>query len=881
MKKLMTVLASAATALFAFGDGDTPTFSPHGTGFEVGYTEQDRVFNPQNDDSNSDAGSKYWFSTAAAGEVGDISNHADSVSFPSVPDMYSTDTDNHQYLHIDASAPLFRSAVANTQSGSFTGVAIDDGIYLDTLVQFTAADDEFQDGSLQDGDKIAISYVEHEDDVTTDENEAWTNFVIRAGYIGANEITQKNYKAKLPDGAAFNKDSWHRLTVRTVPNIDTKGNVGFVVYVDQVALVYADANETIGTGVTLAGVAATVPTSVFPSAVAAGGTGGSTISAASFSGTGAIDDVVITKDMPNFIKENSLVRIAITLGTGVTGVTVTTNSVAVDADATSTEAMKVFLLAPETASFGLKGIYETGYSNLTAVFADGDTTSRFADGTVTFEGASLALTVKASRNNFNVFGKNDVAISGTYETLSQALAAEGVAKIQLAYDYDVAANEGANFAGYTIASDIVLDLAGKTINGGSSNARCLFAATANGSLIVINSVDSDNGKIVYGGSAGVFDGNVGEITIGSKAVTDYGPVIDGPAFGLKGYIWSIYTGKFLASVNTTSGGEFVCSTEDADAGIDVVDSDSTVKLVSGYWVVTPGDTPQPTTYTVTVTPTANATYAAVIGETAVTFTENVATVNEGSTVVITATASTGYTYTGVEATGWTIAQDGATATYTISSIAAAAAVVIPAPTPVETPTTFALTTTGGANAVVTTDPVDVSALTVATEVTITATPNTGYTYTGVTLSDNWSLNSETGVISKTLTVSEDTEVAVPNAVSAGGKTYPSYIDESAKKSYDEWAQYAGILTDEAFADADKNNLEAYLLNCKLDEVAAAKAAFKFTSISYDAEQSKWVTTTTTSYNDRAYNGTVEVKSYSDVGCKTPSENGSFFKAELK
>ena len=60
----------------------------------------------------------------------------------------------------------------------------------------------------------------------------------------------------------------------------------------------------------------------------------------------------------------------------------------------------------------------------------------------------------------------------------------------------------------------------------------------------------------------------------------------------------------------------------------------------------------------------------------------------------------------------------------------------------------------------------------------------------------------------------------------------------------------------------------------------AKAAFKITSISYDTTQAKWVVTYTDGYNERKYNGTVTVTGYSDVGCKTESATGTFFKATL-
>ena len=855
MKKLMTVLASAATALFAFGVAKGDGFVTQGINFEQGYSEGD-VFDAQKDDQGGTTGDKFWYSTASAGEIGDISNSTASVVTDLVPDFFNSSAAIGNYLHIDASAPLFRSAVANDQSGAFTGVAIGDGIYLDTLVQFTAADDEFQT-DLDSGDKIAISYVEHEDDVTTDENEAWTNFVIRAGYIGENEVTQKNYKAKLPGDAVFNKDAWHRLTVRTVPNIDTKGNVGFVVYVDQVALVYADDHETIGANVTLDGVAATVSKSVFPSAVEAGGTGGSTISAASFSGTGAIDDVVITKVTPKFIANSSLVPVSITLGTGVTGVTVTvvedeTSKTIYPDDDTANPL--VFNLPAGTKSFSLAGTLDTGYQNFAVVFAEGDT-STFEDGTVTFEGASLAFTVKASRNNFNVFAANGDAISGTYETLSQALAAEGVAKIQLAYDYDVAANEGANFAGYTIASDIVLDLAGKTINGGSSNARCLFATSNAGSLIVINSVDSDAGKIIYGGTAGVFDCNVGEITIGSNTVTDYGPVIDGPAIGSKGYIYSIYTGKFLASVNTTGDNEFVCGTENEEAGIDAVDSKSSVTLVNGYWVVTPGDQPEPKTYALTLPTVANASAVVTAGGTAV---ADLTAIAENTQVLVTWTAADGYKITVGATETIKMTENKTAATPTVVEITYATLTI----TPVENCT---IVVSNATEEVATGAKFDVDA---NVTLTVYRTPAEGFK-----LANGCAATEE-------IVMSED-RLVTASVEQDSGKTYPSYIgDDTAKGKYDTWATYAGI-SDSEFPDAQGTNKDAYLLNCKPSEVADAKAAFKFTSISYDSEKEEWVTETTTSYNGREYNGTVEVKSYSDVGCKTPSENGSFFKAELK
>ena len=107
--------------------------------------------------------------------------------------------------------------------------------------------------------------------------------------------------------------------------------------------------------------------------------------------------------------------------------------------------------------------------------------------------------------------------------------------------------------------------------------------------------------------------------------------------------------------------------------------------------------------------------------------------------------------------------------------------------------------------------------------------------------------------------------------------YPSYIDptdSTAVAKFNAWATYAGV-TPATAADLE----EAYLLNCKPDEVAAAKAAFTFTAI-YQNGDGTWVVETTTGYNERPYNGTVTVKRYSDVACTTESETGTFFRASL-
>lgn len=677
MKKILTILAASAM-FFAFGEDIS-----NGINFEAYTAYGEGSFDPLDKDPGTQ--DSYWYSASGVGNV--ISNHVAAPVLPSgvtVPDLFKDDNSNTNFLYLETESPLFRTVKTNTHvPAEFDGVSIlDNPIYLDTLVKFTAADSAFT--SFEDAaDKIAIEYVEHEEESHEDpehglviDSAGFTNFVIRAGYLSS-PLSQTNYYAAVP--ADFDKDAWHRLTVRSFGSIDTAGNVGFVVYLDGVALEY-DTNVDVGPGFTPSGAAAAFYTeslhALFPSAVQSGGNK-STLSAVAFSGNGSIDDVVFTTTMPEFIRTSSLVRTEITIGTGVTDVTAMVAGTSYEAVETN-NTLFVFNLPALTTEFVLNVTADTAngytFNPATCITASNDVT--YVGATITITGGSPALTVVGKRDNaYYMDGETKVG----FDTLSEAISsAPANATIKLGYNYSVTKDVVSDDAPvFVIAKNVVLDLNGKELDGGSGNARALFSVNFGCVLTVIDSVPGDGGSIIYGGTFGMFAGD-GDTIIGSDA--DYGPVIIGAAIGDGGYISEIVRGKFSAAENTTADDEFVCGTDDDTAGIYVIADDSTFSRVGDYWVVEP---------------------------------------KGGST-------------------------------------------------------TFALTTTGGANATITTDPANVSALTEETEVTITSTPETGYTYNGVDLTDTgFTYDSESDTISKTLIVSADTEVAVPGAVSQQQSGYDS------------------------------------------------------------------------------------------------------------
>ena len=676
MKKLMIALAAAATTMFSFGDD----VLPHGADFEAeGYVAGENFTNYVNkaEDGATPSGNRYWYSTSE--DIGVISNHQSGISVKSVPDLYenATPTGGVKYLQLDTQVPLFRTIKSNDQSGSFTGVDMStgDGVYLDTLVKFTAADAAFGTNGLEEAvDKIAIEYVEREieygtgDEATVVKVTPLTNFVVRAGFIGSAFAT--NYLVDVPDGWLENnmKDDWHRLTVRALTNIDGNNRAGFKIYLDEVPLVYRTDKDEFAQS---AGFEDDTHM-IFPSAVATGDDR-TTISAVAFSGNGSIDDVVFTTTKPKFIAESEAVVVPFVADAGVTAISVlpdgATDAILVDMTADTLSAQ----LPAQTTAFTVTATIDTanGYEFVSTTVGDAvyDTNPASVTG---YTGGDITITT--IRNNFNLFDENGDPIQGTFQKLSEALAAQNVAKIVLAHSYNVAESEGAGYGAYDISSDITLDLNGNTITGGGDDE--LFTVGSGVTMIVIDSSAANTGKIDYTGTYAVFYSE-GDVVIGATT-GDYGPTIDGYLAaadeGGDG-IWLI-KGK-IEAVTNSDGGAFLW---DGYLGNSegTITSDADLDSDEEYWVVTPGG---------------------------------------GST-------------------------------------------------------TFALTTTGGANATVTTNPADVSALTEETEVTITATADQDYTYDGVDLT-GWTYDSQTDAISMTTNISENTTVVVPDAVSEQQSGYDS------------------------------------------------------------------------------------------------------------
>ena len=645
MKKILTILAATAT-LFAFGDD----FTVSGTSFESYGTN---VFNTAKDDSGDQAANTYWFTAdndaanVLSNYVGDVVN-ADQKKTPtgvSRPDYFAP-SDNTKYLSVETTGKLYRSLVPNEQNTSFTPVAIpDSGIYLDTLVKFTAADSVFGYDALEDGDKIAIEYVEHEPEESGDD--AITNFVVRAGFIGSSQVLPTNYVVALP--ANFERDAWHRLTVRTLKNVDGHNRVGFKIYIDENVLNYITNNDKFAMS---AGFEDDTHT-IFPSAVDSGDDK-TMISAVAFSGNGSIDDVVFTATKPNFIATSESVNVTFTKDSGVTAISVQVAEVTnVVVDMTALTATLPAGTTAFTVTATIDGSNGYTFDKMTV----GEDVYNTNPANITnYVGAAIAI--KTTRNNFNVFDASGNPISGTFQTLGAALAAQGVAKIQLAHDYDVVAADIEGYGYIDLQQSITLDLNGKILDGGESASNPLFMVS-DGNFVIIDSVGG--GKVVYDGPGIVY----GSSSYIGAVSGDLGPTFDGKLF-FEGGEGSVIRGKFE---KTTNGADAFTLTEFIAEGSALVES------IGDYWVVAPSGGSEPTQVAV---PTAvqNLVYdgteqTGVVAQVGYTLTGTYAATDAGD-YTATATLEQGYVWsdssTEAKSINWSIAADSnATVVVTLSS----------------------------------------------------------------------------------------------------------------------------------------------------------------------------------------------------------------------
>ena len=302
MKKLTTVVSVAATLLAfgaVYGDGLTST------GFETEGSNPAYVAGQGLNTAKDDAGlvdgdtdfAATWVSTDLEEGVATVTAYGEGAAVAAdVAAATGVDAADlgSNYLKLDGAPLISRYA----QAGG-TAVDIGDGLYIDTLVQFTAADPETPPTpDVDGGDKLCIWLADNEEDSTQ------CTLMITAGFVEDDmglSVVATNYATT----TKLENNSWHRLQVKVLKEVDSEGTVAlgdaFVVFIDGsvVATTACPINEEYVGDYVLNARAQRYMTannySIFPSLLRKGRPSAGEITALSFQGSGAVDNIAFTQ----------------------------------------------------------------------------------------------------------------------------------------------------------------------------------------------------------------------------------------------------------------------------------------------------------------------------------------------------------------------------------------------------------------------------------------------------------------------------------------------------------------------------------------------------------------------------------------------------------
>ena len=527
MKKIMTALLCALGFSLA-----SQANSISGTNFEdlsVGFEVIGKT-----DDGSIDGG--YWSNTVESVEalvatntftmvevppqeeegdptyepVPDIAPYTGTVGFPTVHDEAQT---SEKFLSINTKGG---ELVRNIQEGG-TAQSIGNGIYFDSMVQFTATD-ALDAGAGNADDKLII---------WLREENGTTNLVVTAGYlndeynaVSTNYVTTANVQA----------DKWYRLTIQAITNaINDSENAYtcYAIYIDGVKAEYETTFEAFDSTSTYEvqrpydgylyneSVHALFPSLLGSSNLA------SQFTAVAFSGVGAVDDIEFTSDAPEFT--NPPASLTVNWTVGIATVTITP----AEGDA---------IVIAANGEAGSTNILERGSYTIAATAQAGYVGATVSDDDVEVVNSDVVVEVSTSLGYAQI---GDTLYASLADAIA-AVAANGTVKLSLGNDL------GANALEVNSANAFVLDLNGKILSGADGAVVMVGSA-----MTIIDSVGGGAISNTTENAAVVVDG--GSLVIGF-AENDMGATF----FGMVGpngeESFSIVRGNFYSDNAETIGG---------------------------------------------------------------------------------------------------------------------------------------------------------------------------------------------------------------------------------------------------------------------------------------------------------------------------------------
>lgn len=530
MKKLIATTMTLAVAFAASADSLAPAM-----GFES-LTAGNGLDISKADDGSVISGGSYWATRDSDPQLNVTAYGQDAkYSYPLDQPALVTGGPGNNYLAIETSDPVYRTLLQNP--GTPQGATIGDGIFIDTLVKFTATESlEVPDLA---GGRLAIWL-----GTDADAQVPVTNLYVTAAAINGNSLVATNFLVS----SAIDPAAWHRLTVRAIGgigNITAGPLIGFTVFVDGVQV--AAQNADYASLVPSAGLNSVASSFAAENQLFVGCTTGSSLEAVGFKGTGSVDDIAFT----DYAAAPSWAQ-------GSASFTLTWDADAIASLTIGETALSAADLALETydiANANLNPTITVSVTYKAGYFGD-------ASQTFTWSASTPTGTVAANKHNFTV-GVNK------YTTFAAALAAASANDtIVLADDVTESLTSM-----YEPSVAITIDVAGHdwTLTIGDAVA---FSASAN--LVVIDSI---GGGSITGTGAPIFGAEEAYVVIGA-ASGDAGITIIGQAFE-NTFGTSVVKGKFDQANNskTVDGNpEFKWTTENG----------SDVTLANSYWLVNMG-----------------------------------------------------------------------------------------------------------------------------------------------------------------------------------------------------------------------------------------------------------------------------------------------------
>ncbi len=298
MKKLLIASMAAALTAGAWA-ADTVTYTKTTQGFEDAASTETSTFNLEdgmwNAPTDTSGITVKTYDDGAAYTYGNPT--ANTAAFGGPGSKYLN-------LETDSNVVLRRNFAAS--AGAVT-VDADNSYVVDTLVKFTATDEA---PTVNDGDKFILW-------LQSTENDSGTTYSLMAtcGTIDAfggipNDESGNPITATVALNAAVTAETWARISVKTIATGNGGGVLGFVVYVDGVAVAVSDdaaytalfADEL--TEYNAEAKAYRTDKKLLPCLVGGDVDNGQTLTSVGFEGTGAIDDLMIVassdEDAPSF-----------------------------------------------------------------------------------------------------------------------------------------------------------------------------------------------------------------------------------------------------------------------------------------------------------------------------------------------------------------------------------------------------------------------------------------------------------------------------------------------------------------------------------------------------------------------------------------------------